>query len=60
MDKTIYDMSVAELQNQIQQKEIEYKKAIKANRVFWEVKKIMEQKRAIERAVAFRNNGQPH
>ena len=49
MDKTIYHMSVAELETQIQQKEIEYKNAIGQKKVFWELKKILEQKRSMER-----------
>ena len=55
MVKTIYDMRVSELQNQIQQKEIEYKEAIKAKKVFWEVRKIVDQKKAIEKELAIKN-----
>ena len=49
MDKPIYHMSVPELQKSIELKEKEYREAIKAKKVFWEVKKIMEQKRAMEK-----------
>ena len=42
-------MSVPELQKSIELKEKEYREAIKAKKVFWEVKKIMEQKRAMEK-----------
>lgn len=49
VDKLIYDMSVQELEKSIQLKEIEYREAIKAKKVFSEVKKIMEQKRAMEK-----------
>lgn len=49
VDKLIYDMNVQELEKSIQLKEIEYREAIKAKKVFWEVKKIMEQKRAMEK-----------
>ena len=49
MDKTIHHMSVTELQTQIRQQEIEYKKAIEARKVFWEVKKILTQQRTMEK-----------
>ncbi len=42
-------MSVQELEKSIQLKEIEYREAIKAKKVFSEVKKIMEQKRTMEK-----------
>jgi len=45
----MHNMTISELQNKIQEKEKEYKGAIKAKKVFYEVKKIVEQKRAIER-----------
>jgi len=45
----IYNMTISELQNKIQEKEKEYKGALKAKKVFYEVKKIVEQKRAMER-----------
>jgi hypothetical protein len=49
MDKTIYIMSELELKKSIELKEKEYWEAIKAKKVFWEVKKIVEQKRALEK-----------
>ena len=42
-------MSVSELQKSIQLKEKEYREAMKAKKVFWEVKQIMEQKREMEK-----------
>lgn len=52
MDKPIYTMSVAELQTQLLQKDLEYKEAIKTRKVFWQVRKIIDQKRMIERELA--------
>ena len=49
MDNPLYNMSVPELKRSIELKEKEYWEAIKAKKVFWEVKKILEQKRAIEK-----------
>ena len=54
MDRTIYDMSVPELNKLIQSKEKEYREAIKAKKVFWELKIIMEQKREIERQLVLK------
>ena len=48
MDKTINDMSTTELKSLIQLKEKEYREAIKARKVFWEVKRILKEKRKIE------------
>lgn len=42
-------MSIPELKKSIELKEKEYREAIKAKKVFWEVKKIMEQKRTLEK-----------
>ena len=49
MDKSIYIISIPELKTSIELKEKEYREAIKAKKVFWEVKRIMEQKRALEK-----------
>jgi phage pi2 protein 07 len=49
MDKSIYIMSVPELRKSIELKENEYRDAIKTRKVFWEVKRIMEQKRSLEK-----------
>jgi phage pi2 protein 07 len=49
MDKSIYIMSVPELRKSIELKEKEYRDAIKTRKVFWEVKRIMEQKRSLEK-----------
>ena len=52
MDKSIYNMSIPELKKSIELKEKEYREAIKAKKVFWEVKIIMEQKRAMEKLLS--------
>ena len=49
MDKSIYITNVPELKRSIELKDKEYREAIKARKVFWEVKRIMEQKRALEK-----------
>jgi phage pi2 protein 07 len=49
MDTSIYIMSIPELKKSIELKEKEYRDAIKARKVFWEVKRIMEQKRSLEK-----------
>ena len=49
MSKTINTMSVSELQTQIRQKEFEYRKAFESKKVFLEIRKILAQKRAIEK-----------
>lgn len=49
MDNDVYKMSIPELKKSIELKEKEYREAIKAKKVFWEVKKIMEQKRTLEK-----------
>ena len=49
MDKSVIDISAAELKRLIQLKEKEYREAIKAKKVFWELKRIMIQKRAMEK-----------
>ena len=49
MDKSIYILSEPELKKSIELKEKEYREAIKARKVFWEVKRIIIQKRAIEK-----------
>ena len=49
MDTSIYIMSIPELKKSIELKEKEYRDAIKARKVFWEVKRIMIQKRAMEK-----------
>ena len=48
MGKSIHDMNVPELKKSIELKEKEYREAIKAKKVFWELKRIIEQKRALE------------
>jgi len=45
----IHDMSRSELNKSIDLIEKEYREAIKAKKVFWEVKRIMEQKRALQK-----------
>ena len=45
-------MSIPELKKSIELKEKEYREAIKAKKVFWEVKIIMEQKRAMEKLLS--------
>ena len=42
-------MSVSELIKLIELREKEYREAIKAKKVFWEVKRIIEQKRVLEK-----------
>ena len=42
-------MSTTELKSLIQLKEKEYREPIKAKKVFWEVKRILKQKRTIEK-----------
>ena len=54
MYKSVNDMSTTELKSLIQLKEKKYREAIKARKVFWEVKRILEQKRAIEKEVAMK------
>ena len=49
MDKSIYILSEPELKKSIELKEKEYREAIKARKVFWEVKRIIIQKRAMEK-----------
>ena len=41
-----------ELQKAITERELEYRNAIKNRKVFWEVKKILEQKRQLEKQLA--------
>ena len=55
VDKPIYNMNVPELKKSIELKEKEYREAIKARKVFWEVKRIMEQKRAMEKQLSQNN-----
>ena len=45
-------MSIPELKKSIELKEKEYGEAIKAKKVFWEVKIILEQKRAMEKLLS--------
>jgi hypothetical protein len=52
METAIYIMSIPELKKSIELKEKEYRDAIKAKKVFWEVKRIMEQKRAMEKKLS--------
>ena len=49
MGEPIHDMSRSELNKSIDLIEKEYREAIKAKKVFWEVKRIMEQKRALQK-----------
>ena len=49
MEQSIYIMSVPELKSLIELKEKEYREAIKAKKVFWEVKRILDQKRSMEK-----------
>ena len=51
MDKSIYRMSATELKTSIELKEKEYKEAIKAKKLFLEVKRIVIQKRAMEKTL---------
>lgn len=55
MVKSIHDMSIAELRMSIELKEKEYKEAIKTRKLFWEVKRITEEKRKIERQLVLKN-----
>ena len=48
-------MSVPELKKSIELKEKEYREAMQAKKVFWEVKKIIEQKRELERQLLLKN-----
>jgi hypothetical protein len=45
-------MSIPELKKSIELKEKEYRDAIKAKKVFWEVKRIMVQKRTMEKKLS--------
>ena len=49
MDVSIYITSVPELKSAIELKDKEYRAAIKAKKLFWEVKRIVLEKRAMEK-----------
>ena len=49
MEKSIYITNVPELKKSIELKDKENREAIKAKKVFWEVKRIIDQKRAMEK-----------
>lgn len=51
VDKAICDMKVSELESLILNKELEYREAIESQKVFWEIKEILEQKRKFEKEV---------
>ena len=45
-------MSIPELKKSLELREKEYREAIRAKKVFWEVKIIMEQKRAMQKLLS--------